>query len=168
MVIIKSRNMVGINPFYPLFSGKKFNSLRLVSWDVYKRGLKFYTFSSFILLAIGFGMLCFDGYSSSRFTALGFANLLLSVVRTLSMRKGVNVRYGEYSTSGNTSWLAEFEFSARFLSFGIACLIVLVEHISDYPEIALLFAVVCFFVALVPLMNRVVMSLKKMSGSGSA
>lgn len=158
MIIIKSRDLIGINPFYPLFSGKKFSSLRLVSWDSYKRGLKFYSLASFSLLVLGCWMLFFGGYVSSRFNALAFANLLLSAIRTLSMRKGVNVRYGEYAALGNTSWIADFEFSTRFLSFGIACLIVLVEHISDYPEIALLLAVACFLVALVPIMNRVVTS----------
>lgn len=160
MVIIKFRDLVGINPFYPLFSGKKFRSLRLVSWDIYKRGLAFYSLASFSLLTVGCWMLGFDGYAPSRFNALAFSNLLLSIVRTLAMRKGVNVRHGEYTAAGNTSWLADFEFSARFLSFGIACLIVLAEHISDYPEIALLLAVACFFVALVPIVNRLVMSVK--------
>nr|WP_156133617.1 hypothetical protein [Massilia sp. JS1662] len=150
--------MVGINPFYPLFSGKKFRSLRLVSWDSYKRGLNFYSLAGFSLLAVGCWMLFFGGYASSRFNALAFANLSLSVIRTLSMRKGMNVRHGEYAALGNTSWIADFEFSARFLSFGIACLIVLVEHISDYPEIAFLLAVACFFMALVPIINRLVIS----------
>ena len=160
MIIIQAAGAATVNPFFPLLTREN-RPVRVVPWALYQKTLIPFTIIGCCLCLYGIAMTRGELYSDGRFELLSFANLCFAFVRTMRFRKTSKIHVEPDLALQKISLLADLEFALCFASFGIACLVILIQDSANYVSLFFPLAVFCFIFALIPTLNSLALFSRK-------
>lgn len=155
MLILENKEICGVNPFYPLFAGRKGKAVNVIKWEIYRRNLPLFSVIALSLCTIGLLLMRADIYSDTRFDLYAMANLVFTYFRVIRLKKPTKIIVTRQTSVRRTSLLPDVEFIASFLSLSFACLIALDGNQTIYAYLIAIPGLVCFLFALVPIFNLV-------------
>jgi hypothetical protein len=153
VLIIVDKDKCGVNPFYPLFAGRKGKLVSIVEWENYRRMLPLFAFISLSLCAAGLLLMRQDIYSDTRFDLYAMANLIFTYFRLTRFKKPTKIKISQSTTFRKTPLFVDIEFITSFLSLSLACVIALDGNKTDYAFLIVILGLICFLFALVPIFN---------------